>query len=271
MNAVIFAEKRTGSTFLQEALRSHPDITSLDELFMGKPGYGGTNSKHGTKLFKTYVEEKLSNNYSNWQIAECSRKYLDEIFEEGKNVVFRFMYPQYNDLIKWYKLDLFGYFEARRLPIIHFRRKNWLKTVLSMEMKKINKQAVNGNIIKKISINPLELHKKIRKCMKNYMKFGRKAYNVKVTELIFEDILGKTEGNKENIIFHGDFNIKSDQITYLNEEINEKLCDFFKVEHFPMHTNISQISDPDMWKYIENKNDVIKYLTNNGYGKMCYS
>ena len=33
-NGVIFCGKRTGSTFLQEALNSHPQIVCYDEMFM---------------------------------------------------------------------------------------------------------------------------------------------------------------------------------------------------------------------------------------------
>ena len=268
-NAVILAEKRTGSTFLQEALRSHPDIKSEDELLQGKPGYGGNYSKHGTKLFKTLVEEKFGDNRQDWPIIQLAHEYLDELFESAPNVVFRFMYPQHDEWIKWYKMDLFGYFEGRRIPVIHLRRRNWLKTVLSMEMKHINRQAITGETIEKVILDPHELGEKIVRCMKKYMRFEEKAKKVVKMELLFEDILGKTKGLKEDTTFHGDYNIRSNQMTYVSRKANRKLCKFFGVKRFRMHTNISQISDPDMWKYVENKDQIIKYMAEKGLKHMC--
>ena len=53
-NGIVLANKRTGSTFLQEALNSHPSIRCYDEMFMIKTRL---KQRRGGILYKTKKEE----------------------------------------------------------------------------------------------------------------------------------------------------------------------------------------------------------------------
>jgi len=75
--AVILSDKRTGSTFLQEALDSHPDITALDEMFMV---YDKESERRGYKLYRSL------------QKSMTISEYLDWIASKGNNTIFRLMY-----------------------------------------------------------------------------------------------------------------------------------------------------------------------------------
>jgi len=50
-NFVVVADKRTGSSFFQEALSSHPNIKCYDELFMIR-GAKKTGKRRGQYLYR---------------------------------------------------------------------------------------------------------------------------------------------------------------------------------------------------------------------------
>jgi hypothetical protein len=57
-NAIILAGKRTGSTFLQEVLNSHPNITCYDEMFMK---YNKNKKRRGQFLYEFMRKDKGMN------------------------------------------------------------------------------------------------------------------------------------------------------------------------------------------------------------------
>ena len=65
MNFIVLAAKRSGSTFLQEALSSHPNIKCYDEMFMLKSTKTGKRrgqylypymKKHHNHNVKQYIQ-----------------------------------------------------------------------------------------------------------------------------------------------------------------------------------------------------------------------
>jgi len=269
VKAIILAEKRTGSTFLQEVLRSHPDIISLDELFMGRPGYGDDNSKHGTKLFKTFFSERLGSTYSHSTVASLAEEYIKMIINQSNNVIFRLMYSQCENWMDIYKLNIPNIIKKFKMFAIHIYRKNYLRTVLSHHLK----QQYKDNIIKKsefnLDITPEQLYKNVRKNIERHEKYKKRFRSVNTYDVAFEDLLGKTIGNRENIKFHGQFNIKSDQITYINEEEGRKLCKWMDVRYIPMHTDISRISDNNIWSHLKYEDEIKELFKKKDLGYMC--
>jgi len=238
MKSVILADKRTASTYLQHALDSHPDILCLDEMFM----YSGRAKKRaGVQLYKTMQEKR----------SFSIRQYLEWIYglNQEKTVCFRLMYNQdkkYGNIINILK-DL-------NISIIHLIRKNQLKRVFS-------RWTANELDPTPREINPEHLYNEIKESKKrvdNYKKILKKYNNY--IEIEMKQLFGRTEGELNNVEKHFAFNLTSDQITYLNEETNELLCNFLNVEKYEMRSNISKKNKLEIWDYITNKSEVIKFF-----------
>lgn len=214
MRAVIISDKRTGSTFLQEALDSHPDLKSFDELFMVSTD---EVERRGNKLYKTKK-----------QMGYDIPKYLDWIADKGKNTVFRLIYNQ-ND--KW---DVLPHIINKKMKIIHLKR-DPIDIVLSVFCKTSEPDS-------KIKINKNEFKIALdhhRMLMDKYNKKLSKYNNV--LEIQYDDLFGKVEGERTNINAVFNFNVRSDMVTYVKEDTNSKICKFLEIRNKPMYSNITKI------------------------------
>jgi len=119
---IILARSRTGSNFLRGLLNEHPQIVVLGELFQNNqeigwayPGY--TQSKRTLALFRDrpvkFLDQKVFRNFSN----------------QTKAVGFKiFYYHAHSNSWK----PVWEYLQNQKdLRIIHIKRKNLLKTILS--------------------------------------------------------------------------------------------------------------------------------------------
>lgn len=237
MKSIIVAEKRTGSTFLQNALNSHPNITCYDELFMKNKA----KKRHGMKLYNFFKDK--------WTIEQ----YLDWVYSLDKNICFRLMYPHYEH----WKFDYI--LKEYKINIIHLVRTNYLKLYLSrLLMKERNKtdrvQIPVGSLVSILN----GLNKKDKRFKKRLKNVGKNFIQID-----FEKVIGESSGDIKNEKKVGSFNIKSDQITYISREINSKLCEFFKVGPFEMHCNITKKNRKGLKYHIKNYKDVENELKAN--------
>lgn len=242
MNFIVLSAKRSGSTFLQEALTSHPNIKCYDEMFMLKSTK--TGKRRGQYLYP-YMKKNHGYNvkqYVNW-IHETKPR---------KSVGFRLMYP-HND--KWKVLNSV----SKKIPIIHLYRENLLKMVLSKKTKNLfekKKQYFDpANILSEI--------KNIEDKQKRYFDIidGRKN----LLTLKYEDIVGRTEGEKGEIKKFGAFNLRSEMYTYVPYGVCEQICNFLGEEVQELYTNVTKKNSNNPWDYISNKDEMIKALEDAGY------
>jgi len=243
MNFVILAPKRSGSTFLQEALSSHPNIKCWDELFMIRGPKSG----------------KRRNQYLYWYMKKTKKhsipQYIDWLHNEypEKSIGFRLMYPHEE---KW---NVLSTIKKKNIPIIHLVRDNLLGKTLSSYTKKLFE-------VKKMHIDTNKLMADIRLQEKKQNEYYKKTKEYKnVLTLRYEDIIGRTEGDKGDTTKFGAFNLKSNMYTYIPTGICEKICNFINEDFFEMYSNVTKKNSHNPWDYIKNKDEVKNALKNEGY------
>jgi hypothetical protein len=234
MEAVIFSNKRTGSTFLQEALDSHPDINAFDELFLVSTK---EIQRRNVRLYKTM---KQLEGYS-------IPKYLNWIASKGKNTVFRLMYNQ-NET--W---NVFPHIKDRKMKIIHLKR-DPVDIVISILCK-----FSEGN--DGVKVRKGEFEQMLNSYRELQNKYDKKLSGYDgLLEINYKDLFGKVEGERSNIENVGQFNIRSDQETYLNEKVNFEICKFLNVKPLPMKSKITKKFTIPREEKILNWNDIKRLI-----------
>lgn len=244
-NFVIVAGKRTGSTFLQEALSNHPDIKCYDEMFIIRGSKSG--KRRGQYLYKHMKKEHKYDikQYINW-IHNT---------KPNKSVGFRLMYPQDTH---WKALDVVL---RSKIPVIHLVRENLLSMVLSRQTKGIFEvEKIHFN--PKTIINEMKLNEKRQQEYFNKLKSHKKLLTLK-----YEEIIGRTEGERGETKKFGAFNLKSDMYTYVPMEVSKKICNFLDVEPMELYSNVTKKNSPNPWDYIKNKDEIKAVLKEEGYDK----
>jgi len=231
IRAIQFQNKRVGSTFLQKALNSHPQIAGIDEVFVNQA------KKEGMK--KSGFDPFLRSNHN--KPEQFIRKVIWAKYPH-KNVIFKIMYNQIN-----YHAGLRMFIKENKLPIIHLMRKNLVKQVIS------------GQTAHKTMHDPLNI------TAHNLLHFVEKADTLnkqwqerfkahKKIELFYEDIIGE----------------KDNQFTYVDKSVNIAICDFFGVKHIPMYTNTKKKNKEDIWVYLPNRQTVEKEFKGTKYEWMIH-
>jgi len=244
-NFIVLSDKRTGSSFLMEALSSHKNIKCYDEMFLSKITKTG---KRRNQYLYAYMKKKYKYNIS---------QYLDWLYDTKpkKSVGFRIVYPQDK---KWKVLDTII---KKNIPVIHLIRENLLKMVLSKKTKglfEVKEQYFNPDEI----IADIKNHENKQKEYFNRLKKYDNVLNLK-----YEDIIGRTEGEKGETKKFGAFNLKSDMITYIPMKPSKKICEFLEEEPMELYSNVTKKNKDDPWLYIENKEEIKETLKKKGYSR----
>ena len=196
IRAIQFQNKRVGSTFLQNALDSHPLIAGVDEVFVNMARKEGMKKSGFTPYVRTtYNGLRHPHHYLT---QEVWARYPD------KHVIFKLMYNQI-----YYHAGLFDFIQAKRLPVIHLMRRNLVKQVISGQ----NAATTKHNTL---NLNPDRLFQLVNQVdqenqtwKKQFNEVGRSKL-----ELYYEDIIGDT----------------IDGFTFVSESVRMSLCEFFKVD-----------------------------------------
>lgn len=236
MEAVLLSNKRTASTFLQEALDSHPDISAFDEMFMVATKL---TERRGCKLYKTMKEQKGFN----------VPQYLDWISKKDKNTIFRLIY---NQAESW---GVLPHIKKRNMKIIHLLR-DPVDIVVSLFCK-------HSNINPKdtVYIDPQQFQSMLGEHIKRRNKYMKRLRDYKdILILDYNDLFGRVQGERRNINLVGSFNIRSDQITYLDEYTNKEICSFLEVDDIPMYSTITKKFTLPREKKISNWRELERFM-----------
>jgi hypothetical protein len=232
----ILCDKRTGSTLLQNCMNSHPQITCYDELFMIR---GNIKKRNGEYMYRWMNMERGYNIPS----------FLKYLGEKDENVYLKLIYDQ------CYYWNVDKYIKENNIKIIHLFRKNHFKKAISRLTRNKSKneyEPVTDLKVKKIIEETLKSEKKSKD---NFGKWRKHKNQIKI---YYEEMIGRKEGVVENIEKVGAFNIKSSQITYLEEKTCKDLCEFMEVDYFEMFSNITKRNKEDVLSYFNS--DKIKKL-----------
>jgi LPS sulfotransferase NodH len=124
---ILLATQRTGSSWLQEMLNTHPDMKVYSELFLADARGVPIWEPNDFEFAETFVEGRtrrpvaLTRGY--WTV-----RYLRRLFDQPDVEAngFKYMYDQ----VKHSPMVL-GYAAATRVPIVHLIRRNLLDTWIS--------------------------------------------------------------------------------------------------------------------------------------------
>lgn len=163
-NVIQFQNKRTGSTFLQIALNTHPDLVGLDEIFVNVARRDITKSG-----FRPYMAIEPP-------IRPTPEKYIKNIWSRytHTNVAFKLMYNQ----IEYHK-GLLDFIKESQIPIIHLKRRNLLKQAISYF------RQTNA-----MPINYLVLYDYVVMYEQEAKKWTEEFEDHDVLELFYEDMIG---------------------------------------------------------------------------------
>jgi LPS sulfotransferase NodH len=124
---VLLATQRTGSSWVQEMLGSHPELKVYCELFLidarGVPLWEPNDIEFAASFVEARAARPALLTHSYWRI-----RYLRELlYQEGPQAVgFKYMYDQIP-----HSPEVLAYAALARVPVVHLVRRNLLDTVIS--------------------------------------------------------------------------------------------------------------------------------------------
>lgn len=127
---ILLATQRTGSSWVQEMLGSHPDVTVYTELFLadatGFPIWEPTDVEFANTFLESRVKPPAAVTRAYWTI-----RYLRRIFDHSdvNAVGFKYMYDQIRR-----SPAVLPYAALRRVKVVHLIRRNLLDTVISLKL-----------------------------------------------------------------------------------------------------------------------------------------
>ena len=186
-NVVQFQNKRTGSTFLQNALNTHPELVGLDEVFVNVARSDITKSGFHPYVTTTYSQPQ---NYI--------KQVLWEMYPNS-HVMFKLMYNQVT-----YHKGLLQFIKTDKIPIIHLKRKNLLKQAVSYI-----KQT------KMPALTPSGLFDYVVMYEEESKRWTEEFKDHDILELFYEDMIGETKegftfvSEYVNMLICGFFNVRN--------------------------------------------------------------
>jgi hypothetical protein len=217
IGAIQLQNKRVGSTFLQQAIDSHPEVIGIDEVFVNVARRQNIRKSGFVPFVNCDIDDP-----GEYIIEVISNTYPD------KNLIFKLMYNQV-----YYHDGLVEFIKDRNIPMIHVMRKNIVKQVVSfLKMAEYNHNP--------ISITPHEFYTLVENAdFENKFMINEFKNNIKLT-LYYEDMIGETIEDK----------------TYLSNNANIAVCDFFKVPQFQLYARTKKKNKEDIGVYLPNIGDI---------------
>jgi LPS sulfotransferase NodH len=127
---LLLATQRTGSTWVQETLNSHPELKVYSEMFLSYATGMPMWEPNDVEFASTYLEarvrapSRLSRHY--WTV-----RYLQRLFDQPsvRAVGFKCMYNQLRP-----NPAIAAYVACARVPVVHLIRRNLLDTLISARL-----------------------------------------------------------------------------------------------------------------------------------------
>lgn len=237
--AVIITSQRTGSTFLVECLRSHPQVNCHHELL--KKGY--SKKQRGSSTF-----DRLNVRFNPYRYffrgAWNPAKMMDTFYsrEKGPVTAFKAMYSQLIDPRVRYYLR-----KHTEIRIIHLRRDNLLKQYVSNVL---NKRRLRGERtfsntkepvpIIRTRISPARAMRSMRNNKKLFEHYEMLFSKHRKITLVYETMI---EGQS------------------LSETAAAAVCNLLKIDPAPMAGPFVKMNPDKLELIVENYNELVDALT----------
>lgn len=124
---ILLATQRTGSSWVQETLNSHPNLKVYTELFIagsrGMPLWEPNDIEFLNTYWETHARRPRRLTHHYWTV-----RYLQRVFDQPgwAAVGFKYMYDQVR-----HTPPVLAYAAARRIRVVHLIRRNLLDVVIS--------------------------------------------------------------------------------------------------------------------------------------------
>lgn len=229
VHAIQFSPKRVGSTFLQKAIDSHPDIMGIDEVFVNIAKKPGARKSGFVPFIRSDIREA----------GEYIREVIYKTYPD-KSTIFKLMYNQIT-----FHSGLIRFIKENDVPIIHLMRRNIVKQIISGLTAATTKHTP-------IPISPEQLYLLVKEAddLNNHWAEKLKKY-IKLS-LYYEDIIGETINDR----------------TYVSEDINNEICNLFKVKHNKLFATTKKKNKDDISVYLPNIGSIKEYFEETKYGWM---
>jgi hypothetical protein len=213
IRAIQFQPKRTGSTFLQKAIDSHPDIMGIDEVFVNMARKEGMRKSGFVPFLRSDINDA----------GEYIREVIYKTYPD-KHSIFKLMYNQID-----YHGGLLQFINETKTPMIHLMRRNLVKQIIS---------GMNAATTKHdpIVVSPKELMDAVVHAHKDNKRWAKRLKDhIKLT-LYYEDIIGD----------------KGFERTYVSHEDSVAICKLFKVKSLLLYAETKKKNKDDISIYLPN-------------------
>jgi LPS sulfotransferase NodH len=227
VRAVILTTRRSGSSFLVECLRSHPEIECASEILNGQPDDPVPAFRGPWRYVKKWTRIART---GAWRPAW----WLDGYYRRGTAKVrcFKAMYEQ---LTRPFALR---YVVANEdIRVIHLRRHNLLKSHISALLmnKREELQATAPAETVWIHVNPARAIRSMRKMRARYERFDRAFERHPRLQVAYENL------------FDG---------KYLHAETCRRICDFLGVAQHRMESRIMKLNPDSLRDMVTNYDEL---------------
>lgn len=208
---ILLTSQRTGSTFLQKALDSHPQIYSFGEFFAKKDR---TLEKKGIPLF-IHSQYNAPQHYFNYILKEYN----------DKPIIFKLMYFQLRGF------ELLPYIVTNKIPIVHLIRKD---------------REAQARSQAKLGMRFKDLNSKARSLVDYDHKIKKEVRNNPYIQVTFENLFGPDIVLGNESTFHAKLNgrivqsYNNSKLTTLHPNVAEPICKFLGVPPAIMYCNIKK-------------------------------
>jgi LPS sulfotransferase NodH len=241
VRAIILPTQRSGSTFLVDCLRSHPEVECSGEILNGLPDvprqmYRGPFRQvvKGFRILRTG--------------AWLPGPYLDAFFRRGTAKV-RCFKAMYNQLARPFAARYLVSNEDIR--VIHLRRHNLLKVHVSTLLmdKRKNLQATANERSKTvwIHVDPQKAIAKIRKAQARFDAYDRQFARHPLLQVSYEKLIDR------------------DGIT---EDARSRICDFLGIAQLPMTSPIVKLNPESLSDMVTNYGELEKAIRDSEFAWM---
>jgi hypothetical protein len=239
VRAIILTTQRTGSTFLTDCLRSHPDIECAGEILNGDPDEPRPSYRGPFKdLFKVYRYARSG--------AWLADRWIRAFYARG-NAKVRCFKAMYNQLSRPLAMRYFQ--ENPEVRVIHLRRDNLLKVHVStlLMSKRRNVQTRSPTDPVWIRVDPGQAIASMRAARSEHAKFERAFARHPRLQLAYEEL------------FDGQ-NLRTDTAG--------AICAFLGVPATPMHSNLLKLNPESLKDMVTNYDELESAILKSEFADM---
>jgi hypothetical protein len=239
VRAIILTTQRTGSTFLADCMRSHPEIECAGEILLGEPD--DPRPSYRGAFRQAYKALRIVQSGA-WRPA----RHMDRFFKRGTARV-RCFKIMYNQLARPFAR---GYLvENRDIRVIHLRRDNLLKVHVSTLLMSKRRVVQAKAPVERIwtVVDPRRAIASMRAARARYEAHDRLFERHPRLHISYEDLI---EGQG------------------LQETSRARICDFLGVNQLPMKSAIMKLNPESLRDMVTNYDELAYAISRTEFADM---